>query len=113
MNQFSPQLINWIKKGSACLLLLFISSLSYDQSPIANQAMLSVNSGGDNGFLGSQGEYIENIGQYGDKLAGYTRMGKILYGYEGLGMPVLFTSKGLIYLQRLINLPSREEIERE
>jgi hypothetical protein len=46
------------------------------------------------------GSFIENIGQYGNQVAGYESMGSIQYGYEGLNMPVLFTSKGVIYLQR-------------
>ena len=29
-------------------------------------------------------------------------MGRILYGYEGMGIPVLFTGKGLIFLQRKV-----------
>lgn len=56
--------------------------------------------------------YIENIGQYNNVLTGHEEMGKILYGYEGFGMPVLFTQKGLIHLQRKITSPSQEEIEK-
>ncbi|HNG64113.1 MAG TPA: hypothetical protein PLK54_10180, partial [Ferruginibacter sp.] len=36
------------------------------------------------------GRFISNIGQYNDSLTGFGSMGKILYGYEGLKMPVLF-----------------------
>ena len=39
-------------------------------------------------------------------------MGSVLYGYEGLDMPVLFTSKGLIFLQRKIKKLSRREEEK-
>ena len=46
------------------------------------------------------GRFISNIGQYNDSLTGFGSMGKILYGYEGLKMPVLFTPRGLIHLQR-------------
>lgn len=40
------------------------------------------------------------MGQYGETLPGYERMGKILYAYEGMGLPVLFTEKGMIHLYR-------------
>ena len=56
--------------------------------------------------------FIRNIGQYGEKMKGYENLGIIQYGYEGLGMPVLFTSKGLIHLQRKIEKISRQEEER-
>jgi len=44
--------------------------------------------------------FIENKGQYGDTVPHYGYMGKILFGYEGWGLPVLFTSRGLIYLHK-------------
>lgn len=44
--------------------------------------------------------FITNIGQYGQTMKGYEQMGNIQFGYEGLDMPVLFTPKGLIHLQR-------------
>ncbi|MEO7984633.1 MAG: hypothetical protein ABI688_11170, partial [Bacteroidota bacterium] len=50
--------------------------------------------------------YIHNIGQYGDTLENFGYMGRILYGYEGLPMPVLFTTKGLIHLQRKSSPPT-------
>lgn len=54
--------------------------------------------------------FVENIGQYGQYMYGYEDMGLIQYGYEGNGMPVLFTSRGFIYLQRKISmLPKKEE----
>jgi len=62
-------------------------------------------------LFGTDTKFIENIGQYGNTLTNYDRMGKILYGYEGLGMPVLFTEKGLIHLQRKTKKPRYEEIE--
>jgi gliding motility-associated-like protein len=39
-------------------------------------------------------------------------MGTILYGYEGNDMPVLFTKKGLIHLQRKVENISKKEEER-
>ena len=56
--------------------------------------------------------FIENIGQYGTKLTGYENMGAIQYGFEGFNMPVLFTSKGLIHLQRKIEKITHLEKER-
>ena len=64
----------------------------------------------------TKSRFISNIGQYRDTLKGYGYMGKILFGYEGLDMPVLFTEKGMIHLQRKIEQPSeeeREEMERD
>ncbi|MBX7109031.1 MAG: T9SS type A sorting domain-containing protein [Chitinophagales bacterium] len=60
--------------------------------------------------------FIRNVGQYGDTLSGIAGMQQIIYGYEGFDMPVLFTPRGLIYLQRTVKQPSeeaREEMERK
>jgi hypothetical protein len=62
--------------------------------------------------LNSAGSFIENIGQYGPTMKGYEAMGKLVYGYEGLGVPVLFTPKGLIHLQRKVEKLSHEEEEK-
>lgn len=56
--------------------------------------------------------FISNIGQYGEKMKGYEQMGNIQFGYEGLDMPVLFTPKGLIHLQRKYEKISHAEEER-
>lgn len=56
--------------------------------------------------------FITNIGQYGEKMKGYEQMGNIQFGYEGLDMPVLFTPKGLIHLQRKYEKISHAEEER-
>ena len=69
----------------------------------------------DQQLFGTGSRFIENIGQYGDTLAGVPNSGRILYAFEGFGMPVLFTTRGMIYLQRRINKLSekeREEAER-
>jgi gliding motility-associated-like protein len=50
--------------------------------------------------FGIKSVFIENKGQYGDTIPHYGYMGKILYGYEGWGLPVFFTSRGLVYLQK-------------
>jgi hypothetical protein len=62
--------------------------------------------------LSSGGSFIENIGQYGKTMKGFENMGPIQFGYEGLGMPVLFTPKGLIHLQRKVEKISHQEEER-
>ena len=63
---------------------------------------------------GASQVFIENIGQYGSYMQGYDHMGPIRYGYEGQDMPVLFTTKGVIYLQRkLEKLSHREEEQLE
>lgn len=68
--------------------------------------------GNDADLFGTRTRYIENIGQYGSTLAEYGNMGKIHYGYEGLAMPVLFTPKGVIYLQRKTIKASGEELQK-
>lgn len=45
-------------------------------------------------------------------LKGLNELDPVLFGYEGLGMPVLFTAKGLIQLQRKSEKISHEEEER-
>ena len=68
------------------------------------------------GLFGERQAYIQNIGQYGDTLESYGRLGKILYSYEGIGMPVLFTPKGVIYLQRKSSPPTyraKKKMERK
>jgi len=61
-----------------------------------------MNTGASNnaGIFNLGKSFIENIGQYGDKVAANGQLGKILYGYEGMGSPVLFTINGLVYLQQ-------------
>lgn len=65
-----------------------------------------------NSTLIPTGVFIENVGQYGKSMEGYENMGLIRFGYEGFGMPVLFTPKGLIHLQRRSEKISRDEEER-
>lgn len=60
----------------------------------------------------SAGCFIENKGQYGTGMKGFEAMGAIRYGYEGLGMPVLITSSGMIHLHRKIEKISHEEEEK-
>ena len=58
------------------------------------------------------GSFIENIGQYGSSYKGQENMGEILFGFEGHDMPILFTKKGLIILQRKVEKISRAEEEK-
>jgi gliding motility-associated-like protein len=58
------------------------------------------------------GSFIENIGQYGKTMPTYEKLGNLLFGYEGNDMPVFFTKKGLIHLQRKEESISRKEKER-
>ena len=52
-----------------------------------NTVVTGKNSGAD--LFGTNSRFVENIGQYGNTFKGYDNMGKVLYGYEGLNMPVL------------------------
>ena len=65
--------------------------------------------GSDHDLFGTRFRFKENVGQYGDTVIGYGSMGKIIYGYDKLSMPVLFTEKGLVYLQRKIKEPTHSE----
>lgn len=97
------------------IILLFIS-LSFPTRITAQPlpvAIIKSVPGQPKDPFGIQREFIQNIGQYGDTLSGFGHMGTILYGYEGSGMPVLFTRKGWIHLQRKVNLESMEEMKRE
>ncbi len=64
-------------------------------------------------LFGTKTRFVKNIGQYGDTLPKYGYMGRILFGYEGLGMPVLFTEHGLIHVQQKTEGPSEEEREKK
>ncbi len=62
-------------------------------------------------FLSGE-SFIENIGQYGYKYQGYESMDSILFGFEGHSMPILFTKKGIIFLQRKVQKISKKEEEK-
>jgi SprB repeat len=101
----SDTIFKWI-----CLLIFAaLGNVSLAQSVAAPSAKSISNS---KKSFGSTASFIQNIGQYGQKMQGYEAMGKIMYGYEGLEMPVLFTSKGLIHLYRKIDKISHAEEER-
>lgn len=121
------QKMNLLKNCCFILLLLFCATVAAQKpgkSPINLQPsntkqakfLLNAIAGTEGDLFGTRTNYIENIGQYGDTVTGFANMGKILFGYEGAGMPVLFTAKGLIYLQRprpVIDYEEREREERE
>ena len=93
---------------TALILLFNISAFSQNSEDITTgEGKIKLS----NGLTSSQKVFIENIGQYGELMAGYTGMGKIKYGFEGFGMPVLFTPKGLIHLQRKVEKISKKEEE--
>ena len=70
------------------------------QSPHPAAKFLNKKTGGQSDLFATQNSFIENKGQYGKTPASLSDMGKILFGYEGFSMPVLFTEKGVIYLQK-------------
>lgn len=90
--------------------MLLISSVMAQQGVLTASRFNSGNLPNDtyNLFRG----FIENKGQYGKSVKGYEQLGPVLYAYEGLVMPVLFTSKGLIHLQRKLDKLSHAEEER-
>jgi len=100
---------NTVALGICVLLCLLLCTGNYsfaqNTSLVSTKALQHLRQEG-----GWDKAFIENIGQYGKTMAGYENMGTIKYGYEGLGMPVLFTPKGLIYLQRKVTgLTHRQE----
>ena len=90
-----------------CLLIAipFFSSAQFQVKPIQK----SINTFKEINV--TSGVFIENIGQYGNKVPGYEYLGTVKYGYEGLDMPVLFTAKGIIHLQRKLEQLSKKEEE--
>jgi hypothetical protein len=64
-----------------------------------------------NAFL-TGNAFIQNIGQYGNTYKGQEQLGSILFGFEGHSMPILFTKKGIIILQRKVEKLSKREEEK-
>ncbi len=91
------------------ILLCIQSNLFAQVNFLSPVAAIAVPTNTD--VFGTQKRFIENAGQYGSLLKGYDNMGSIAYGYEGFAMPVLFTTKGFIQLQR--RLPEMDEEEKE
>jgi gliding motility-associated-like protein len=116
--------INCIKHTSFLCIAFLFGGFAKAQKPVTDKPNPSVNtlqivtqpkmhsvSDTNADPFNSKTNYITNIGQYGNTLASYGKMGIILYGYEGMGMPVLFTAKGLIHLQRKTKKMSYKEME--
>jgi hypothetical protein len=81
---------------------LFLALMFCNESSFAQQKpQAKFTASTKNAFLTSDA-VIENKGQYGELYKGQETMGKILFGYEGHSMPILFTPKGLIFLQRKV-----------
>ena len=96
------------------LIALAIQTSSQAQSPIDYSMNATTYVRGiDNDLYGINSRFIENVGQYGDAYSQYPNMGRIKFGYEGFGIPVLFTSRGLIYMHRKISGPTLAEQEKE
>src|SRR5450432_1838162 len=99
MNNFTHRLLpaNNLHGATAFSLLLltlfsFITLVSKGQSPVSTISKKSFRNiqDTDDDLFGTRTRFIKNIGQYGDTIKTFSRMGKILFGYEGLDMPVLF-----------------------
>jgi gliding motility-associated-like protein len=101
-------------------LLLCFPLLLQSQKPFRNNSLtklhivesLNRNVPFNDNMFGTGAVFIENIGQYGQTIKGQEHMGKILYAYEGMGMPVLFTEKGVIHLYKQQAKPEYEEYEK-
>jgi SprB repeat len=89
-------------------IAIYLSQFSFAQKPTATTKSISTLKKTFN----ASNSFIENIGQYGKTMKGYEEMGELKFGYEGFGMPVLFTPKGLIHLQRKVEKISHEEEEK-
>jgi len=106
--------INQLKPLLATCLLLLISAfnLLHSQRVVSSfgaQGKLQSVIEQSSDLFAKQGRFIKNIGQYNDTSGGYESMGPVLYGYEGLPLPVLFTSKGVVHIQRKQRILSYEE----
>lgn len=81
--------------------------------PAFSQNILSSKSVKNDKLSFSKLTFINNVGQYGSLMTGYENIGAIKYGYEGFNMPVLFTTNGLIYLQRKVEKKTIHEDQHE
>ena len=88
-----------VRRGILLLIMQLAVVFGYSQQNIKAADRFTRDKGGHD-LYGISNHFIENKGQYGHTVKGVEHMGPVLYGYEGLGMPVLFTGKGLIHLQR-------------
>jgi gliding motility-associated-like protein len=89
-----------------CIIALFCSS-NFAQAQTKAQFTANTKQ-----TFNAAGAFIENIGQYGSTYKGQEQMDSILFGFEGHDMPILFTKKGLIILQRRVEKISKAEEEK-
>jgi len=109
------RLLNYLLPAMLCFSLIGRSQFTTAPSSAKSKTIFSAGTmpGNPTDPFGKAACFIENIGQYGETLKGYEYMGRILYAYEGMGMPVLFTEKGIIHIQRKSEGPDEEEREKE
>lgn len=96
---------------SITMLLLLLAAANGKAQVMAPSSLKQL--GNPTDLFGTTQCFMENIGQYGQTVAGFEQMGRIAYGYEGLDMPVLFTPKGLVHLLRKVERKDEGERERE
>ena len=105
-----PFTVRMLRKNYFFLLVLLSFNASGQQPAKIGQVKTITHKDAD--IFGTQSAYIENVGQYGEKIEVYPYMGKILFAYEELGMPVLFTKNGLIHLHKKSRNFSYDEISK-
>ena len=108
-----------LTKPTARILLLLLCALPVLKNALAQNHPIAapqrsgitrfVNTKGD--LFGLQKTFIQNVGQY-DELVKHHGSAKVLYGYEGFGPLVAFTTEGIVHLQKEWTQPKQEE-ERE
>ena len=101
------------KTKSFLLYIFFCVSIGFNFQCFAQPSILNSSPITSNlKSISGDAVFIENVGQYGKLMPGFENMGIIQYGYEGLDMPVLFSAKGLIHLQRKLEPLSKKEEEK-
>lgn len=95
------------------MFLLLLLVITNGKAQVVNTPAHLKQMGNPADLFGNTQCFTENIGQYGQTVAGFEQMGRVAYGYEGLDMPVLFTPKGLVHLLRKVERKDEEERERE
>ncbi len=87
---------------SWCVVFLFTGPGVFAQQP---GSLIQRNTRGTDAtehrdIFGTAAYFIENVGQYGSGPSWTTNMGMVRFGFQGFDMPVLFTEKGVIFLER-------------
>lgn len=95
------------RRHALVFLFLFASVFLNAQTPVVNATRSTLPA-----LRGPGAGFIENIGQYGRQYSGKEEFGEIKFGYEGFGMPVLFTPTGFLHLQRKVSGITHDEEER-